>query len=165
MVTDAMQVLAEFVVPRARIHQELFYVEDVAPEPARHPDAGLGGPSAEVTVVLDGRSTQVSVPRDGTHRGVSSQAEPAQRYDIHFLPPLGGPSPTDCPNLSHGRAGVLRTDPGRQPSSRGQTTLRISGRLPRVRRGTYRIVYRINDHARTVSILDIDHRANVYRPH
>src|SRR5262249_26807890 len=32
------------------------------------------------------------------------------------------------------------------------------------RRGTYRVVYRINDHARTVSILDIDHRANVYRP-
>jgi len=25
-------------------------------------------------------------------------------------------------------------------------------------------VYRINDHARTVSILDIDHRADVYRP-
>jgi ring-1,2-phenylacetyl-CoA epoxidase subunit PaaE len=65
MVTDAIAVLAEFGVPRERIHQELFYVEDVAPEPARHPDAGLGGPSAEVTVVLDGRSTRVSVPRDG----------------------------------------------------------------------------------------------------
>ncbi len=31
------------------------------------------------------------------------------------------------------------------------------------RRGTYRIVYRIDEAARTVQILDIDHRADVYR--
>jgi ferredoxin len=38
--------------------QAVFY-EEVAPEPARHPDAGLGWPQY-------GRSTQVSVPRGGT---------------------------------------------------------------------------------------------------
>ncbi len=31
-----------------------------------------------------------------------------------------------------------------------------------VRRGTYRIVYRIADDARTVHLLDIDHRADIY---
>jgi ring-1,2-phenylacetyl-CoA epoxidase subunit PaaE len=76
MVTDAIAVLTELGVPRERIHQELFYVEDVAPESARHPDAGLGGPSAEVTVVLDGRSTQVSIPRDGTVLEGAQRARP-----------------------------------------------------------------------------------------
>jgi mRNA interferase RelE/StbE len=34
------------------------------------------------------------------------------------------------------------------------------------RRGTYRIVYRIEEHTRTVHVLDIDHRADIYhRPH
>lgn len=31
------------------------------------------------------------------------------------------------------------------------------------RRGTYRIVYRIDENARTVHILDVDHRADIYR--
>lgn len=34
-----------------------------------------------------------------------------------------------------------------------------------VLRGTYRIVYRIDESTRTVHVLDIDHRADVYRPH
>ena len=33
------------------------------------------------------------------------------------------------------------------------------------RRGTYRIVYRIDDSTRTVHIIDVDHRATIYRPH
>ena len=33
-----------------------------------------------------------------------------------------------------------------------------------VRRGTCRIIYRINQDTRTVHILDIDHRADIYRP-
>jgi mRNA-degrading endonuclease RelE of RelBE toxin-antitoxin system len=32
------------------------------------------------------------------------------------------------------------------------------------RRGPYRIVYRIDDAARTVSVLAVAHRADVYRP-
>jgi mRNA-degrading endonuclease RelE of RelBE toxin-antitoxin system len=31
------------------------------------------------------------------------------------------------------------------------------------RRGTYRIVYRIDESARTVHLIDIDHRADIYR--
>jgi mRNA interferase RelE/StbE len=33
------------------------------------------------------------------------------------------------------------------------------------RRGTYRSVYRIEENTRTVHVLDIDHRAAIYRPH
>jgi mRNA-degrading endonuclease RelE of RelBE toxin-antitoxin system len=32
------------------------------------------------------------------------------------------------------------------------------------RRGTYRVVYRIDDAARVVQIVDVDHRADIYRP-
>jgi mRNA-degrading endonuclease RelE of RelBE toxin-antitoxin system len=32
------------------------------------------------------------------------------------------------------------------------------------RRGTYRIIYRIDEEARTVTVVDIDHRSDVYRP-
>lgn len=31
-----------------------------------------------------------------------------------------------------------------------------------VRRGTYRIIYRIDDGARTVTVVDIDHRRDIY---
>lgn len=32
------------------------------------------------------------------------------------------------------------------------------------RRGTYRIIYRIDESAHVVHVLDLDHRADVYRP-
>ena len=31
------------------------------------------------------------------------------------------------------------------------------------RRGTYRVIYRIDDHARIVTVVDIGHRRDVYR--
>jgi ring-1,2-phenylacetyl-CoA epoxidase subunit PaaE len=63
MVTGAIDVLTELDVPSARIHRELFYVGDDPPVEAVHVDAppGIG---AEVTVVLDGRSTTVTVAPD-----------------------------------------------------------------------------------------------------
>ena len=33
------------------------------------------------------------------------------------------------------------------------------------RRGPYRVVYEIDDHTKTVSVLRVDHRAVVYRSH
>jgi mRNA interferase RelE/StbE len=32
------------------------------------------------------------------------------------------------------------------------------------RRGTYRILYRIDDVSRTVTVVDVDHRRDIYRP-
>jgi ring-1,2-phenylacetyl-CoA epoxidase subunit PaaE len=64
MVTDARGLLAGLGVPADRVHQELFFVDDVPPEPVRGDEGTVRGPSSEVTVVLDGRSTPLTLPRD-----------------------------------------------------------------------------------------------------
>jgi ring-1,2-phenylacetyl-CoA epoxidase subunit PaaE len=65
MVTDAQEVLARWGVPRERVHQELFFVEGDEPPPqARHEEPGVEGPASEVTVVLDGRTSTLTLPRD-----------------------------------------------------------------------------------------------------
>jgi ring-1,2-phenylacetyl-CoA epoxidase subunit PaaE len=64
MVQDARALLAELGVPAQRVHQELFYVDDVPPAPVRGDDAAVEGPSSQVTVVLDGRTTTLALPRD-----------------------------------------------------------------------------------------------------
>jgi ring-1,2-phenylacetyl-CoA epoxidase subunit PaaE len=61
MVTDAIEVLAEFGVPAQRVHRELFYVEETPPEQEQHAEAPLTG-GCEVTVVLDGRTTTTTIP-------------------------------------------------------------------------------------------------------
>jgi mRNA-degrading endonuclease RelE of RelBE toxin-antitoxin system len=33
------------------------------------------------------------------------------------------------------------------------------------RRGTYRVIYRIDDGTRTVTVVDVDHRGDIYRVH
>lgn len=63
MVTDAIQVLGEYGVDSTRVHRELFYVGDDPPVETRHADAPVGS-GAEVTAVLDGRSTTTTVARD-----------------------------------------------------------------------------------------------------
>jgi ring-1,2-phenylacetyl-CoA epoxidase subunit PaaE len=64
MVQDARALLGELGVPQESVHQELFYVDDVPPQPVRGDDQTVTGPSSQVTVVLDGRSTTVALPRD-----------------------------------------------------------------------------------------------------
>jgi ring-1,2-phenylacetyl-CoA epoxidase subunit PaaE len=61
MVSSAIDVLTELGVPRRRIHRELFFVEDTPPPELHHLEAPPG-PGAEVTVVLDGRTSTVTVP-------------------------------------------------------------------------------------------------------
>ncbi len=63
LVTGAQRVLAELGVEERRVRTELFYVDELPPPPVRHEDPGLEGPSSEVTVVLDGRSTTLTLPR------------------------------------------------------------------------------------------------------
>jgi len=64
MVREARALLAELGVPADRVHQELFYVDAVPPQPVRGDDEVVTGPSSQVTVVLDGRTTTVALPRD-----------------------------------------------------------------------------------------------------
>jgi ring-1,2-phenylacetyl-CoA epoxidase subunit PaaE len=61
LVTGATEVLREFGVDAARIHRELFWVEDEPPAEATHEEAPAG-PGASVTVVLDGRSSTLTLP-------------------------------------------------------------------------------------------------------
>jgi ring-1,2-phenylacetyl-CoA epoxidase subunit PaaE len=60
MVSDATEVLGESGVASARIHRELFWVDEMPPEIVRE-ERRPAGPSSEVTVILDGRSTTVTV--------------------------------------------------------------------------------------------------------
>jgi ring-1,2-phenylacetyl-CoA epoxidase subunit PaaE len=66
MVVDGQAVLGELGVPDDRVHRELFYVEDVAPPPARHVEPGPAAPTSDVTVVLGGRRTTLALARDVT---------------------------------------------------------------------------------------------------
>jgi ring-1,2-phenylacetyl-CoA epoxidase subunit PaaE len=61
MVLDATAVLGEFGVSASRIHRELFWVDEPPPV-VDHKEPAVSGPAAEVTVMLDGRSTTVAVP-------------------------------------------------------------------------------------------------------
>ena len=65
MVLDATEVLGEFGVAPEHIHRELFWVDEPPPELLREEPAP-DGPSTEVTVILDGRSTTVTVAAGDT---------------------------------------------------------------------------------------------------
>jgi ring-1,2-phenylacetyl-CoA epoxidase subunit PaaE len=79
MVSGAQELLASLGVPESRVHQELFYV-DTPPEPVLHVDAAVAGESSEVSVVLDGRETTMTLPRS------SSVLDGAQKFrpDLPF---------------------------------------------------------------------------------
>ena len=64
MVDDARALLSELGIPTDKVHQELFYVDEVPPEPVRGDEETVTGPSSQVTVVLDGRTTTLALPRD-----------------------------------------------------------------------------------------------------
>lgn len=80
LVTGAQEVLDELGVPGEQVHRELFYVDDVPPDPVRHEESEHDGPTSEVTVTLDGRSTPLSLPRD---RPVLDSAQKT-RSDLPF---------------------------------------------------------------------------------
>ena len=64
MTEDAVTVLTEHGVDRARVHRELFYVGEPPPEPHRaEDDPAPGGTGSAVTIVLNGRSTTLDLPR------------------------------------------------------------------------------------------------------
>jgi ring-1,2-phenylacetyl-CoA epoxidase subunit PaaE len=64
LVELTQELLRELGVPRGRVHRELFYVDDIPPAPVRGDAATVAGPSSEVTVVLEGRATPLTLPRD-----------------------------------------------------------------------------------------------------
>jgi ring-1,2-phenylacetyl-CoA epoxidase subunit PaaE len=61
MVTGAIEVLRELGVDAGRIHRELFWVGDDPPAEAVHDDLPAGE-GASLTVILDGRSSTLTLP-------------------------------------------------------------------------------------------------------
>ena len=65
MTADALEVLGELGVDRKRVHRELFYVDEPPPELHRVEEpADAAGQGSEVTIVLDGRTTPMTLPRN-----------------------------------------------------------------------------------------------------
>ncbi len=62
MTEDAVSVLTELGVDRRRVHRELFYVDEPPPELHRVEEQA-DGEGSEVTIILNGRSTQLTLPR------------------------------------------------------------------------------------------------------
>jgi ring-1,2-phenylacetyl-CoA epoxidase subunit PaaE len=79
MITDARDVLTDLGVPPAKVHVELFYVDEPPPE-LRHADPVASGETSDVTIVLDGRSSTTPLPRDRT----ILDAAQAGRSDLPF---------------------------------------------------------------------------------
>jgi ring-1,2-phenylacetyl-CoA epoxidase subunit PaaE len=64
MTEDAVAVLAGLGIGKKQVHRELFYVDEPPPEVHRPDDSdAVEGESSEVTVVLNGRSTNLTLPR------------------------------------------------------------------------------------------------------
>lgn len=80
MIVATRALLDRLGVPAAAVHAELFYVDDVPPPPARHEDHAPDGPASTVTVTLDGRTTELRLPRD---RPILDAAQEA-RSDLPF---------------------------------------------------------------------------------
>ncbi|MCW2765038.1 MAG: paaK [Nocardioides sp.] len=79
LIADARQVLTELGVDQARVHFELFYVDEPPPELHRA-DPVVSGDTSDVTVVLDGRTTTSAMPRA---QSVLDGAQ-ATRTDVPF---------------------------------------------------------------------------------
>lgn len=97
---------------------------------------------------------------------MSPQDDPPQRYDLRFLPSARRAIAQRLPEAV--AAAVLEfcdNSLALNPYRVGKPLFGPLAGCHGARRGTYRIVYRIDDHTRTVHVLDIDHRADVYRPH
>ena len=75
MVTGAIDVLRGLGVDSRRIHRELFWVGDDPPAEATHDDAPVGE-GASVTVILDGRSSTLTLPAGTPILDGAQQARP-----------------------------------------------------------------------------------------
>lgn len=65
MVIDAQQVLQDVGAVPEQVHTELFFVDAAPPEPVhREDETAVDGPASEVTVILDGRKTSMSLSRN-----------------------------------------------------------------------------------------------------
>lgn len=105
MVTQLQATLAEVGVPAVRVHRELFYIEDTPQPVAHHPErhAAAHGAQSNVTVILDGRSTTLTVEPGTTILQGAQQVRP----DVPFAC-QGGVCGTCRALLTHGSVHMRR---------------------------------------------------------
>ena len=89
---------------------------------------------------------------------------PRDRYDVRFLPSARRAISHRLPETVAAAviefcAGPLAENPQRV----GKPLYGPLAGCHGARRGTYRVVYRTDEGARTVHVLDIDHRGEIYR--
>jgi mRNA interferase RelE/StbE len=92
--------------------------------------------------------------------------EPEQRYQIRFQPAARRAIAERLPEIV--AAAVLEfceATLALNPYRVGKPLFGPLAGCHGARRGTYRIVCRIDENSRTVHVLDIGHRAEIYRPH
>ena len=93
----------------------------------------------------------------------AADSEPAGRYEIRFQPAARRAISDRLPESV--AAAVLEFCDAAlavNPHRVGKPLFGPLAGCHGARRGTYRIVYRIEENTRTVHILDIDHRAEIY---
>jgi ring-1,2-phenylacetyl-CoA epoxidase subunit PaaE len=78
MTEDAVSVLGELGVERRRVHRELFYVDEPPPEVHRAEEVVAGG--SEVTMVLNGRTTRLTLAHSESVLDAAQQV----RADVPF---------------------------------------------------------------------------------
>jgi mRNA interferase RelE/StbE len=90
--------------------------------------------------------------------------EPAARYEIRFQPAARRAVAQGLPEAV--AAAVLEFCEAALAVNTHRVGKPLFGPLAGchgARRGTYRIVYRIDENSRVVHVLDIDHRSEIYR--
>jgi len=102
MTSAARAMLVDLGVDGTRLHTELFYVDEPPPE-LRRPDQVVHGVTSEVTLLLDGRETTTTLPRDQT---VLDGAQ-ASRSDLPFAC-KGGVCGTCRARVTEGEVDLVR---------------------------------------------------------
>lgn len=86
-------------------------------------------------------------------------------YELVLTPPAVRTARSGLPEaVAAGVIELLTSASVENPHRVGKPLRRDLAGIPSARRGTYRILYRINDERGEVVVLRIDHRNEVYRP-
>lgn len=93
-------------------------------------------------------------------------APPQQRYQLHVAGPAARAIANQLPEaVAAAVVEFITGDLLREPHRVGKPLQReLSGRWA-ARRGSYRMLYKIDEHTRTVTVLTAEHRRDVYRQH
>lgn len=85
-------------------------------------------------------------------------------YDVQFTGPAQRAMQSIPPRVVPAIIEFAFGDLAREPRRVGKRLERELSGLFGARRGPYRLLYRIDDDAQRIYVVDVDHRADVYRP-